>query len=103
MLVRPDIRSGWPPDVFGCPGDLQKRAKGRMRSFCVGVLLERAPPLPIPNREVKAFKPDDTCCFGGWESRVCRHKRIACGFLFPENRHAPRNLRTAPRAGYNNK
>ena len=26
----------------------------------------------IPNREVKAHELDDTCCFGGWESRLCR-------------------------------
>ena len=31
-----------------------------------------APPVPIPNTEVKAYSPNDTCCFDDWESRVCR-------------------------------
>lgn len=46
-----------------------------------GVLLTRVPPLPIPNREVKAREPDDTCCFDGRESRVCRHSKVLA-FLF---------------------
>ena len=56
--------------------------KGRIGFFDVGVLFAREPPLPIPNREVKPRKPDDTCCLGGRESRVCRHQSIVCGFLF---------------------
>jgi hypothetical protein len=30
------------------------------------------PPLPIPNREVKAIAADDTYAFGRRESRYCR-------------------------------
>jgi len=50
--------------------------KFKTSSFLLaGVSLERVPPLPIPNREVKALEPDDTCCFGGRESRVRRHTK----------------------------
>ena len=35
----------------------------------------------IPNREVKAHELDDTCCFGGWESRVRRHIKALFYFV----------------------
>ncbi len=43
--------------------------------LCVGDSLEPATPLPIPNREVKRFKIDDTCGFACWESRFRQHIR----------------------------
>ena len=46
--------------------------RNRIGFFDVGVLFRRAPPLPIPNREVKAQSPDDTSGLGWWESRVCQ-------------------------------
>jgi len=42
------------------------------RLFDVGVSFLCAPPLPIPNREVKLLNLDDTSGFGPWESRVCQ-------------------------------
>ena len=41
-----------------------------------GVLFIRDPPDPFPNSEVKPYKADDTCCFGGRESRLCRQLKI---------------------------
>ena len=46
-----------------------------------GVLLKREPLLSIPNRKVKALEPDDTYCFGGWESRVRRHTKVLALFV----------------------
>jgi len=51
--------------------------KTRIVSFA-GVLLKRVPPFPIPNREVKAFEPDDTHLLG--ESRVCQHMKLLVFF-----------------------
>ena len=45
----------------------------------VGDLLGPATPLPIPNREVKRSKTDDTYWFAGRESRFRQHAR---GFDF---------------------
>ena len=41
-----------------------------------GVLFACAPPLPIPNREVKSCQTDDTYGFGLGESRLCQHISI---------------------------
>jgi len=41
-----------------------------------------APPLPIPNRVVKLYEPNDTICFGGGESRVRRYAKIVVFFYF---------------------
>ena len=43
------------------------------RLFDVGASFGRVPPLPIPNREVKAPLSHDTHRYGG-ESRMCRHQ-----------------------------
>jgi hypothetical protein len=58
------------------------------------VLLKCAPPLPIPNREVKAFGPDDTRCFGDWESRVRWHtKDLGRGHGSKSHRTIPNEAR----------
>ena len=40
-----------------------------------GVLFVYGPPLPIPNREVKVYEPDDISSFGDRESRVCQQSK----------------------------
>src|SRR5882724_11739690 len=74
------------------PLDERTTKNNRLGFFDVGVLLARDPPLPIPNREVQPRKPDDTCGLGCWESRVCRHQSIVCGFFKFSSGHHHRTM-----------